>query len=112
MREYPLVTPRFEREPDNALNYQLHGLALLELALRETAPKQRQAFLQESEQALRQSLKLSQDRLPASHLHLGSVHEARGEPKLAVQEWEAFLKMNPNPANAASVRAKIARLSR
>jgi Tfp pilus assembly protein PilF len=66
--------------------------------------------LTEAEANIKAADKISGHKLAMVHLHLARVYEKRGERSLAADELEAFLKMQPHPANEPAIRTAIRKL--
>jgi Tfp pilus assembly protein PilF len=100
-----------QREPGFPQGYQLHAQILLDLALLESDQVKRQAGLAEAERQLTQALSLSSGLLPQVYLTRARLYEARNELRLAAQDLENYLKLQPATSNATQLREKIGLLT-
>ena len=74
------------------------------------AAAERERMLAGAEAELARARELSGGKLAGLHLQNARVFEKRGQPKLAADELELYLKMSPDAQNAAALRDAIRQL--
>jgi hypothetical protein len=93
-----------------ALSHYHLARALIEVAGQAAGPEARSATLAEAEAELGRAWELSDGRLTAVHVERARIYERRGDFEGAAREVEAYLAAEPRAANAAALRAAIAKL--
>jgi len=87
-----------------------HGQALIELAVRSSDLRQRDADLSSAEKELDLAFERSEKRLAEVYLQRARIHERRGQKEAAAVDLESYLKAVPEAKNGATIRAAIAKL--
>jgi len=87
-----------------------HGYALIELANRSKAAKERGDELTEAQREFGTAWDLSNKRLFAVYLETARIHEMIGDKEAAAKDLEAYLKGTPDAKQAASIRQEITKL--
>jgi Tfp pilus assembly protein PilF len=87
-----------------------HGYALIELANRSKAPKERGEELSLADRELGAAWDLSSKRLFAVYLEKARIHEMVGDKEAAAADLESYLKGTPDSKQAASIRQEISKL--
>ena len=90
-----------------ALAHFFRGRSLLELAIRNKDENQRAAGLTEAEAVLAKAWEVSGKKLTDVHLQQARIHVARGNKETAARALETYLKVEPNPPNAAQIKQAI-----
>lgn len=86
--------------------------SLIEMATRSKDEKQHADYLTEAEKELSQAWELSGKRLAETHLHRARIHERRGDREAAAKALEAYLKAEPDAANAPQIKQAIESLKK
>jgi tetratricopeptide (TPR) repeat protein len=95
---------------NNAATHFYHGVALIDLSARTSDANQSATDLNNAEKELSLAWEMSERRLNDVHLQRARLYERRGNKDAAARELENYLKAEPEPKNAAAIRAAIARL--
>jgi tetratricopeptide (TPR) repeat protein len=112
-QKYSLAQRAFhEATSINANNMDSHfyrGVALIELAIRESGAE-READFTEAEQELNRAWELSNKRMNEVYKQRARIYERRGNKEAAARELEHYLKAEPDAKNAEAIRKAIAKL--
>lgn len=94
---------------NNIASHYYRGVALIELAKRETGSA-RDADLSDAEKELARAWEMSDKRMLDVYLQRARIYEQRGNKEAAARELEHYLKAEPDAKNAASIRQAITAL--
>jgi tetratricopeptide (TPR) repeat protein len=112
-KKYALAQRAFREaetlKPNNPAPHFHRGMALIELAVRESG-EQRDSDFNEAEHELDRAWELSNQHMNEVRLQRARIHERRGNKEAAVRELEAYLKAEPEAKNAATIKEAIAKL--
>jgi hypothetical protein len=112
-KKYALAQRAFREaetlKPNNPAAHFHRGMALIELAIRESG-EPRDSDFNEAEQELDRAWELSNQHMHEVRLQRARIHERRGNKEAAVRELEAYLKAEPEAKNAAAIKEAIAKM--
>ncbi|MEW6125876.1 MAG: carboxypeptidase regulatory-like domain-containing protein [Acidobacteriota bacterium] len=94
-------------KPNQPLFHFFRARALIEIAIYTKDEKEKIEDLALAEKELNQAWDLSEKKLNEVYLQRARIFLRRNDKAAAIKEFEAFLKAEPNAANAATVRQAI-----